>query len=82
MGWDPMYLNALPGCLCLLKLFLNAGNEWKSFSKAFDDDIAVVTLKESENIVKVQPCLTLIRMRDSVMAMASKVNLKAICDVL
>jgi hypothetical protein len=82
MGWDPMYLNVFPGCPCLLGLFLNAGNEWDLFPKFFDDEIAVVSLLESENIPKLRPCISLIRVRDSEMAMGSKLKMEAICDVL
>jgi hypothetical protein len=61
-----MYLNAFPGCLCLLKLFLYTGNVRGSFSEVFYDEIAVVTLLESENILKLRPSISLIwvRLRD------------------
>jgi hypothetical protein len=82
VGWDPMYLNLFPSCLCLLKLFLNTGNEWGLIPNFFDDEILVIMLLESENVLKLQPCISLIQVRDSEMAMASEVNMEEICDIL
>jgi hypothetical protein len=50
--------------------------------KYFDDEITVITLLGSENTLKLWPSVSLIRMRVSEMAMASRVNVEAICDVL
>jgi hypothetical protein len=52
------------------------------FPKSLDDEMAVVTLLESENVPKVWPCISLIGVRDSEIAIASKVNMEAICDDL
>jgi hypothetical protein len=38
------------------------------FSEIFDDDIAVITLLEFKNILKLRSCISLMRVRDSVMS--------------
>jgi hypothetical protein len=52
------------------------------FPKFYGDESAVVMLLESENILEFWPCILLIWVRDSEIAMASTVNMEAICDVL
>jgi hypothetical protein len=51
------------------------------FQKFLDDEIAVVMLLESEKILKLRLCISLTRVRDSVMVMASKVNMEAMTCV-
>jgi hypothetical protein len=50
----------------------------------FDHGIAIVTLPESENMLKLRPYISLIQLTDSEIAMASNVNTRvvAICDDL
>jgi hypothetical protein len=52
------------------------------FPTFFDDEIAVVTLLASKNILKLLLYISLIGVRYLEMAMVSRVNIKAICDVL